>query len=135
MSRKRIWNNGVGLWAAGAALLALAPAALAGGGWCDHCPPPFKHCYEGPPRICFKKACPKPVCDPCTLEHWGYFQNCWHPWPWPPDWSHCPVPPSGALVPSNCSGYNPVPTVEPARPMKTVMAADANPGEQTPLAH
>jgi hypothetical protein len=46
----------------------------------------------------FKKGCPRPVCDPCTLEHAGYYAACWKPWPYPPDWSHCPVPPPSALV-------------------------------------
>jgi hypothetical protein len=63
------------------------------------CPPPVIHYYEGPPKLKFKKACPRPVCDPCTLEHYGYYQTCWAPWPFPPDWSHCPVPPPGAVLP------------------------------------
>ena len=29
-----------------------------------HCPPHLKHCYEGPPHICFQKGCPRPICDP-----------------------------------------------------------------------
>lgn len=53
------------------------------------CPPKFVHCAEGPPRIKFKQGCPKPVCDPCRLQGWGYYQNCWHPWPWPPNFSRC----------------------------------------------
>ncbi len=63
------------------------------------CPPHFKWWVEGPPRICYKCACPRPVCDPCSLEHFGYYQTCWSPWPYPPDWSHCPTPPSGAVLP------------------------------------
>jgi hypothetical protein len=39
------------------------------------------------------------VCDPCTLEHFGYYATCWAPWPYPPDWSHCPTPPPGAVLP------------------------------------
>src|SRR5262245_36824157 len=92
-----------GYGAASAAALALGPAAY--GQWfglgssckCDKCPPPYVHCSEGPPKLKFKHACPKPVCDPCTLPHYGYFQACWRPWLLPPDWSHCPVPPPGAL--------------------------------------
>ena len=49
--------------------------------------------------IRFKRACPRPVCDPCHLEHYGYYQTCWAPWPYPPDWSHCPTPPPGAVLP------------------------------------
>jgi hypothetical protein len=73
-----------------------------GGGGCGckgPCPPPYIHLFEGPPRIKFKRACPRPVCDPCHLEHYGYYQTCWHPWPYPPDWSHCPCPPPGAALP------------------------------------
>ncbi|MCI0641500.1 MAG: hypothetical protein L0Y72_28565 [Gemmataceae bacterium] len=63
-----------------------------------HCPPPLKWCQERPPRICFQHGCPRPVCDPCQHPHWGYFQTCWTPWPWPPDWSHCPVQPPASVV-------------------------------------
>jgi hypothetical protein len=63
-----------------------------------HCPPHHKHCLEGPPRICFQRGCPKPICNPCTTPNWGYHQTCWTPWPWPPDWSHCPVQPPAAVV-------------------------------------
>lgn len=80
-------------------------------GTCDSyhekCPPPYKHCYEGPPRIHFKHGCPKPVCDPCHLPHYGYFRPCWRKWPWAPNWSHCYCPPPGALVPASV-GREPV---------------------------
>ncbi len=65
----------------------------------EKCPPWVVHYYEGSPRLKFKKACPRPVCDPCYLPHYGYYQTCWAPWPFPPDWSHCPVPPPGAVLP------------------------------------
>jgi hypothetical protein len=55
-----------------------------------HCPPPLVHCMERPPHIKWKCVCPRPVCDPCTLEHYGYYQTCWCPWPYPPDLRHCP---------------------------------------------
>jgi hypothetical protein len=64
-----------------------------------HCPPPYRHYFEGPPCIKFKRACPRPVCDPCNLEHYGYYPTCWAPWPFPADWSHCPCPPPGARLP------------------------------------
>lgn len=65
-----------------------------------HCPPHYKHCQEGAPRICFQHGCPKPICDPCTQPNWGYYQTCWTPWPWPPNWNHCPVqPPASAVIP------------------------------------
>lgn len=71
------------------------------GSWCPHhhCPPPYRHCQEGPPRLRLKRGCPQPVCPPtCDTPNWGYYQPCWNPWPWPPDWSHCPVPPPAAMV-------------------------------------
>jgi hypothetical protein len=88
----------------GAGALAPAPEASAWFGifGCCHekCPPYYIHCQEGPPKIKIKCGCPKPVCDPCTLPHFGYFRTCWQPWPFPPDWSHCPVPPPAvALAP------------------------------------
>ena len=69
------------------------------------CPPPFIWYSEGPPRIKFKHACPRPVCNPCQVEHAGYFQTCWTPWPFPPDWSHCPTPPPVVLPPPAVSPY------------------------------
>jgi hypothetical protein len=57
-----------------------------------HCPPKFKHCMHGPPCICFKYGCPLPVCPPCNAPNWGYYQPCWRPWPWAPNWAHCPYP-------------------------------------------
>lgn len=71
----------------------------------QHCPPPYRHCMEGPPRLHYRRGCPSPVCNPCTAPNWGYFQPCWNPYPWPPDWSHCPAVPPAAYV-------RPGPTVE-----------------------
>ena len=42
-----------------------------------HCPHQLKWCSEGPPRICFRCGCPKPICCPCEAPNWGYFQKCW----------------------------------------------------------
>jgi hypothetical protein len=63
-----------------------------------HCPPKTPHCWEGAPRFHFKQGCPKPICNPCAMPNWGYNQTCWTPWPWPHNWSHCPVVPPAALV-------------------------------------
>jgi hypothetical protein len=64
------------------------------------CPPYFKYCQEGSPRICIQCGCPKPVCCPSDAPNWGYYQRCWRPWPWAPNWSHCyGVPPASQLVP------------------------------------
>jgi hypothetical protein len=97
------------------ALAALAWAGLAGtsraqccatfgtpcaSGTCQtlHCPPWFHHCQERPPVICIHCGCPRPVCNPCNLPNFGYFQTCWTPWPLPPDWSHCNRPVPAAYV-------------------------------------
>jgi hypothetical protein len=121
MSLERIAKKLVLLAAVGAAVLATAAPTPAWffDGWCKcgKCPPPYIHCTEGPPRLKYKCACPKPVCEPCSLERWGYYQNCWHPWPFPPDWSHCPTPPSGALVPPDCCARGGVNTTPDAVPL------------------
>lgn len=77
-----------------------AACATCGTAGCQHfhCPPALKWCMEGMPRICFQHGCPKPICSACDAPNWGYFQKCWTPWPWPPDWSHCPVPPPASQV-------------------------------------
>jgi hypothetical protein len=93
---------------------------------CFHCPPPLKHCMEGPPKICFKHGCPKPVCTPdCSTPNWGYFQPCWRPWPWPPDYSHCPGPTPAAFAGPcgpGCTvpGISNVPVGEPLPPPRPV---------------
>ena len=66
-----------------------------------HCPPALKHCMEGPPHICFKCGCPRPICNPCMNPNWGYFETCWNPWPWPPDFSHCRAVPPAATITLN----------------------------------
>jgi hypothetical protein len=72
------------------------------------CPPPYSHVYEGPPCLKFKKGCPRPVCDPCELPHFGYFQTCWTPWPYPRDFRHCPYPtPSDVLPPPPHPPFSP----------------------------
>jgi hypothetical protein len=88
---------------------------------CNCCPPPYKHCTEGGPCICFKCGCPKPICCPANLPNWGYFQTCWRPWPWPPDWTHCyGTPPASQLIPPLSNAYGaygtPVPGVVPPQP-------------------
>ncbi len=72
-----------------------------------HCPPAFKHCQEGPPHIHFGHGCPHPVANPCDLPNWGYYETCWNPWPFPPNWNHCPAPPPAAYVHLNAYGTVP----------------------------
>ena len=112
---------------AGAALLAgLVLASAAWGQNCncqtECCPPYFKYRFEGAPKIKFKHGCPKPICNPCEMPNWGYYQTCWAPWPWPPDYSHCPTPtPASQVVPglmmppaaalNRAPGVDPVPSL------------------------
>jgi hypothetical protein len=63
-----------------------------------HCPPKLEHCMEGEPKIHVKIGCPKPICNPCSQPNWGYYDKCWNPWPYPPNWTHCPNPPPAATV-------------------------------------
>src|SRR5437870_6230862 len=55
----------------------------------EHCPPHYHVFVQGPPRMCWHRTCPKPICNPCDLPHFGYFETCWHPWPFPADFTHC----------------------------------------------
>jgi hypothetical protein len=71
----------------------LATAARAQGcSWCGSsplcCPAPTT-CITRTPRWHYKCVCPRPVCAPCNLEHYGYYPTCWQPWPFPPDTRHC----------------------------------------------
>jgi len=86
---------------------ACAPCAASfgtpcGAGCSTHpCPPAFKYTVEGPPHIHWHCGCPHPICNPCDLPHWGYFETCWNPYPFPPNWTHCPSPPPAAFVTLN----------------------------------
>jgi hypothetical protein len=120
MSRARVAGRLAQAMLAGVVVLALGPAASAGifGGCCQKCPPPYIHCQEGCPRIRFKCACPRPICGPCELEHNGYYPTCWQPWPYPPDYSHCPTPPPGFMVPEGPLVTTPGPQVPQVPPEK-----------------
>jgi len=63
-----------------------------------HCPPPLQHCQERPPVIRVKCGCPKPICNPCNQPGWGYYETCWSPWPFPPDYNHCATLPPAATI-------------------------------------
>jgi hypothetical protein len=121
----------------GAVILACQSAAWAGEGTCLsccwRCPPPYVHWAEGPPRLCFMCACGKPVCPPCTLEHYGYFGTCWHPWPFPPDLTYChagagytaaTAPPTPAAMPFVAAAALP-----PPESMHTATAVGATFGQ------
>lgn len=104
----RLWLLPAALWVA-----SVSPAAAQEvfGGWAGacgvecgigcqthHCPPPLQHCQERPPIIRVKCGCPKPICNPCTQPNWGYYETCWSPWPWPPDYNHCSKLPPAATI-------------------------------------
>ena len=103
----------------GAAVLVLSMAKGADGlhKHCPRtcCPPWYHHCQEGPPRLKIHHACPRPIGNPCESPTWGYYQPCWNPWPFPPDWTHCPVTPPAAYVqpPTQPPGYYGPPAMPP----------------------
>ncbi len=108
-----------GLWLAAQAAPALA-GPLLGGNECAPCkvpcPPPYIHYYEGVPKLKFKRACPRPVCDPCNLDHYGYYATCWGPWPYDRDFRHCTHPTaSDMLPPPKIPHYTPRHQIEPER--------------------
>jgi hypothetical protein len=78
-----------------------------------HCPPAFHYRPEGAPNICWGHACPRPICPPCELPHWGFYETCWNPWPFPPNWTHCPTPPPAAFVTLNPLVHPSMPPVTP----------------------
>jgi hypothetical protein len=84
-----------------ASLMVVAAGAHADDGCCSpsgSCCPKTTFFRTKPPHIHWKRICPKPICDPCSLEHYGYYPTCWHPWPFPPDYSHCQHPQPGMTV-------------------------------------
>src|SRR5439155_1922322 len=94
--------------APGAAMAPLAAGSCASGScstcatghFCQthHCPPPLQHCMEGHPHIRVKCGCPKPICNPCNQPGWGYYEACWSPWPFPPNYNHCVTLPPAATI-------------------------------------
>jgi hypothetical protein len=93
------------------ALTALVGPASAG--HCPHCPK-TTFCRPKAPCIKYKCLCSKPIC--CgPLEHFGYYPTCWTAWPFPPDYSHCPSPPTAVTAPCAPNGApNPPPDQLPA---------------------
>ncbi len=109
----RLWLAPAALWMASAAS-AHAQNVFDGWGGADcgscsvsmgcqthHCPPPLSHCQERPPIIRVKCGCPRPICNPCNQPGWGYYETCWSPWPWPPNYSHCLTMPPAATIALN----------------------------------
>ena len=88
-------------------------ATCGNGPSCGCCPKPFVWWSERPPKIKFKCACPRPVCNPCELEHYGYYQTCWCSWPYPPDLRHCPCAANHPAMPFLVDQAPPMPPAEP----------------------
>ncbi len=88
-----------------------------------HCPPAYKHCYEGAPHIHYTRGCPHPICNPCDLPHWGFYETCWTPYPWPANFAHCPTPPPATFVTmhpvANPQMIPPVRTYQPGTTFQT----------------
>lgn len=106
-----------------------APAGVSCGisGPSHHCPPAFQYRYEGAPRIHWHRGCPHPICNPCDLPHWGYYETCWNRYPFPPDWTHCPSPPPAAFVNLN-------PLVNPNMPGQPQRNSFGTPQPAPPMA-
>jgi hypothetical protein len=86
----------------------------------EHCPPAFKYIFEGAPHIHWHRGCPHPICNPCDLPNWGYYETCWTPFPFPPNWSHCPTPPPAAYVHLNPYANLPISRTPPIRTTPSV---------------
>jgi hypothetical protein len=93
------------LLAAGLAVPARADGPGPGCGACPGCGcgpgiccPRTTFCRTRPPCIRWKCVSPKPVCDPCSLDHHGYYPTCWHCWPFPPDYGCCRQTPNSVLA-------------------------------------
>jgi hypothetical protein len=120
-------------------LSGLSGAAHAEGcAWCGPlhfwCPSPCAK-YTRTTIFHYKCVCPKPICNPCDMEHYGYYHTCWHPWPFAPDYSHCPAPGGcGAAGPAATAGA-PAPALGPMPKADQELPApreDKAPGLGTP---
>ena len=67
-------------------------------GSCFTCCPKYSFTIEKPPKICFKSVCSKPMCDPCDIRGQRLLPDLLAAWAYPPNYSHCPVPPPGVLA-------------------------------------
>lgn len=114
---RRMLKKMVNLAALPAAILGCASAAQAQHGCRDcgsgHCPS-HKHVAESGPRVRVQRGCPKAVCDPCNLPHWGYYATCWSRWPHAEDQAHC-RPVAGMVIESDVApALVPAPVAQPA---------------------
>jgi hypothetical protein len=97
-----------------------------------HCPPAYKYTVEGAPRIHWHHGCPRPICNPCDLPHWGYYEKCWTPWPFPPNWTHCATAPPAAFV-NLPNAYPMTPPVRSLQPGVTIQGPGTAPTPAYPM--
>jgi hypothetical protein len=90
----------------------------------EHCPPAFKYIFEGAPNIHWHRGCPHPICNPCDLPNWGYHETCWSPFPFAPNWAHCPMPPPAAFVHLNPYANVPITRTPPIRTLPATPQAN-----------
>ncbi len=119
MSQTRISRALVLSLAVWLAVAGLALPARAGDCCCPPgiCCPVTTFCIVRQPCIKWKCTCPKPICDPCNLDHYGYYPTCWHPWPFPPDYTCCRVPPNAVVADQLLGQPEPVLTTTPELPV------------------
>jgi hypothetical protein len=78
---------------------------------------PITFTYSRPPCIKYKTTCGKPICDPCLIEHDGYYPTCWRPWTGRTD---CPCPNAPPIVLAPKSTANNEPDQEELAPPPTL---------------
>jgi hypothetical protein len=98
---------------------------------CPHCANGAQACPHCGSRFSFlhRKTCVhvshKRICAPCGLKNYGYYPHCWHPWPFPTDYSHCPPPvPPAAFQPPWYEPGNPHPPKADELPTPTPTSPD-----------
>jgi hypothetical protein len=69
-------------------------------------------CKPRQPFVWYRCICPQRVCPCCGLDNFGYYPTCWEPWPYPPNYAHCHVPPAAAFAtpPNVTKSTTPTPT-------------------------
>ncbi|HZZ77549.1 MAG TPA: hypothetical protein VFE62_03465 [Gemmataceae bacterium] len=85
--------------------LAAQPACQAGG--CA----PYRPVADGPPRVNWKRGCPRPICNPSDPPQCDYYDSCWKAWPYPANWTKSPPPSVG--TPASVAPWS-----QPAPPSK-----------------
>ena len=53
------------------------------------------------------------------MPHWGWYETCWTPWPWPANFAHCPMPPPATFVTMHPIASPPMPPIRTLQPGTT----------------